>query len=517
MKAMSKLTAIIIAILITSTACSTDSLPDYTLTIEITPQGAGTTDPLPGSFSEGANLQLEAIPTENYLFDRWEGDLATESNPADLTMNSDKVITAVFKREPLTMGGDGSQSNPYQVHTLDDLAAIGLEENLDKHFIQVSDIDASKTIDPAEGQRFMGIGDEEHPFAGSYDGNGYTINNIVLNISTVKLHNGLFGYVKEGILSNVRIVNNVDLSKTTDLFTVGKAQTESNEFNILTKNDILQRSALGFLVGFNDGGYIDNCSVQAIVGGESRAVGGLVGINTGTIESSEFTGIVSSLNVGAGLVGINTGNIVDSSTDGRASGQTSAGLVGYNMNGEIINSFTTANVRSGFTVGGLVAHNSGQIISSFSKENKIFDSTGVIGGLVGQNEGDIENSYTLTDISIFLDQVLDIVSGGLVGENMSGGSVTNSFSAVTFDAPDEGTTAGLTGSNEGLLIDSYWDTETTGKSEGVGNGSPEGATGLTTAQMYGPAAEQSMPGFDWVSIWRTTEDGYPVLRWEEDN
>ena len=516
MKAMSKLTTIIIAILITSTACSTDSLPDYTLTIEITPQGAGTTDPLPGGFDEGANLELEAIPAENYLFDRWEGDLTTESNPADLTMNSDKVITAVFKRAPLTIGGDGSQANPYQVHTIDDLVAIGLEENLDKHFVQVSDIDASITIDPENDQRFLGIGDEKNPFTGSYDGNGYTIYDMVLNISTDRLHNGMFGYVQEGKIRDLRIVNNVDFSKTSDPFVVGKAQTVSNEFNIFSKDDITQLSALGFLVGFNDGGHIDNCSVQAIVSGESRAVGGLVGTNAGTIESSEFIGIVTSLNVGAGLVGINTGSIVDSSTDGRASGQTSAGLVGYNMDGEIINSFTTADVRSGFTVGGLVAHNSGQIISSFSKENKIFDSTGMIGGLVGQNEGDIENSYTLTDLSIFLDQVLDIVSGGLVGENMSGGSVTNSFSAVTFDAPEEGIIAGFVGSNEGLLVDSYWDTESTGKNEGVGEGSPNGTSGLTTAQMTGPAAEQNMPQFDWVNIWQTTENGYPVLRWEEE-
>jgi len=25
-----------------------------------------------------------------------------------------------------------------------------------------------------------------------------------------------------------------------------------------------------------------------------------------------------------------------------------------------------------------------------------------------------------------------------------------------------------------------------------------------------------MPEFNWVNIWRTTEDGYPVLRWEEE-
>ena len=75
---------------------------------------------------------------------------------------------------------------------------------------------------------------------------------------------------------------------------------------------------------------------------------------------------------------------------------------------------------------------------------------------------------------------------------------------------------GYTAVNLGTIDHGYWDQELTGMDVGVDEGDPEGATGLTTSEMTGPAAEQNMPEFDWVNIWRTTEDGYPVLRWEEE-
>jgi hypothetical protein len=72
------------------------------------------------------------------------------------------------------------------------------------------------------------------------------------------------------------------------------------------------------------------------------------------------------------------------------------------------------------------------------------------------------------------------------------------------------------GENSGMIDHGYWDQESTGMDTGVNQGDYEGTTGLTTAEMTGAAAEQNMREFDWVNIWRTTEDGYPVLRWEEE-
>jgi hypothetical protein len=416
------------------------------------------------------------------------------------------------------VGGNGTSENPFQLADLDHLVAMGDSIYLDKHFIQVADIDASASAELNNGSGFNFIGSTDHPFTGSYNGNGYIIRNLNIHFSEAFFHSGMFGYAKEALFENITIDNSqqsAKLDKKPDAFSKQDIQTLA-ERSLLKTDDVLNSLRSGGLVGMNDGGTVRNCQ---FISGEvvsSGVAAGLVGVNTGNIEHSGFTGSAVSLSVAAGLAGVNSGRISDSWSNGQVSAtQTAGGLVSYNMDGEIINSFTTADVRSGFTVGGLVAHNSGQIISSFSKENKIRDARGIIGGLIGQNEGEIENSYALTDFSIFLDQVLDIVYGGLVGENLSGGNIINSFSAGTFDAPDEGTTSGFIGSNEGQLIDSYWDTESTGKNDGVGEGNPAGATGLSTAQMTGPAAEQNMPEFDWVNVWRTTEDGYPVLRWEE--
>jgi hypothetical protein len=78
----------------------------YTLNIDVRPEGAGTVDYLKvpdNEYGEGVELTLTAIPETGYLFDNWEGDLTGPDNPAVLTMDSDKDITAVFEQE----GDDG--------------------------------------------------------------------------------------------------------------------------------------------------------------------------------------------------------------------------------------------------------------------------------------------------------------------------------------------------------------------------------------------------------------------------
>jgi hypothetical protein len=319
--------------------CSTDSLPDYTLTIEITPEGAGTTDPLPGGFDEGANLELEAIPAENYLFERWEGNLTTESNPADLTMNSDKLITAVFKRAPLTTGGDGSEADPFWVRTLDDLNAMGREENLDKHYIQMNDIDASDSFELQNGSGFQPIGTREQPFSGSFDGNGYIITALfVHNQRSSNNATGFFGYVKNGLIKNVTIDNETPgwnkHSEDSERFKSGQMPAQDQ----MSEVDLSNARGVGGMIGYNDGGTIRNSVYKGGVGGFiHQGVGGFAGVNTGLIENCHYTGDVSSGST-AGFVWTNTGQIRNSSAKGSASGMTSWGFVSTNY-GEITNSY----------------------------------------------------------------------------------------------------------------------------------------------------------------------------------
>ncbi|MCP4691126.1 MAG: hypothetical protein GY859_23970, partial [Desulfobacterales bacterium] len=47
-------------------------------------------------YAQGALATLEAIPAPGYLFDHWEQDLEGPGNPADILMDSNKTIRAVF-------------------------------------------------------------------------------------------------------------------------------------------------------------------------------------------------------------------------------------------------------------------------------------------------------------------------------------------------------------------------------------------------------------------------------------
>ncbi len=409
-------------------------------------------------------------------------------------------------------GGNGTKSNPYQISIIEQLQAIGEEENLDKHFIQVADIDASPSADFQDGFGFRNIGTQEAPFLGSYNGNGYKIINLKINLARHEKHGGLFGYIKEATLENINI--NQLVNKESDQQPINNFT--QNQINELSSNeiDIFESSSVGGLVGFNEGGIVRNSFFSGSLSSRRAIVAGLVGINTGIIENSHFVGRVSSLGTAAGLTAYNTGRVVDSSSGGRVSGQLSAGLVARNLGGEILQSSTTATVHSSTAIGGLVFHNSGIIRSSFSKNN-IHDATGAIGGLVARNEGEIIDSYSITKLESFFDPNRAIFIGGLVGENLENGSIQTSFAAGYIMPLEQSKLAGLAGKNSGVLMNVYWDTDSTGQAKAVDEGNPEGATGLTTAEITGSAVEQNMLGFDWVNVWRTTADGYPVLRWEE--
>ncbi|MBN1262716.1 MAG: hypothetical protein JXB35_18690, partial [Anaerolineae bacterium] len=79
------------------------SVPIYTLTIHIEGQGSVMQDPpgtvilpLQSSYFSGAHVTLSASPALGWAFVHWTGSLESTSNPAQITMDADKVITATF-------------------------------------------------------------------------------------------------------------------------------------------------------------------------------------------------------------------------------------------------------------------------------------------------------------------------------------------------------------------------------------------------------------------------------------
>ena len=70
-------------------------------TLDITVEGSGTTDPLPGthSYITGTVVDLEATPDLGWSFDHWNGGVADpSSNITTITMDDNKTVMATFKK-----------------------------------------------------------------------------------------------------------------------------------------------------------------------------------------------------------------------------------------------------------------------------------------------------------------------------------------------------------------------------------------------------------------------------------
>ena len=145
---------------------------------------------------------------------------------------------------------------------------------------------------------------------------------------------------------------------------------EAIDFNEIA--GITGNTAVGGLVGSNNGGSISTCYSNGIVNGTGR-LGGLVGSNSGAISNCNSTGSISSSGWGwhiGGLVGLNGGNISNSYSTGTVSGGSSVGgLVGSNYrsrnNGSITASYSTSMVSGNEHVGGLVEGFGGPVYNSF--------------------------------------------------------------------------------------------------------------------------------------------------------
>ncbi len=80
----------------------------YTLTIQVSPSGGGTTSPAAGTYTydEGQTVQVTATPNSGYRFDHWEldGRNVSTSSSYSVTMKSGHTLKAVFvKTRTLTI------------------------------------------------------------------------------------------------------------------------------------------------------------------------------------------------------------------------------------------------------------------------------------------------------------------------------------------------------------------------------------------------------------------------------
>ena len=235
-------------------------------------------------------------------------------------------------------------------------------------------------------------------------------------------------------------------------------------------------------VGLFGGVYTDSSRVINLrveidsVGGGSDYVGGIAGINDGTISNCSVSGNVGGSGGAGGLVGLNRGNITDSYSTGnvRSTSGMVGGLVGLNSPegvgkiSKITNCYATGNVSGTSAVGGLAGHvNEGTTITNSYATGKASGSSQRIGGLVGElNRGTITKSYATGDVSGTNGSEI----GGLVGGNL-GSSITGSYATGNVNGTRAvGGLVGTSGGNDnGIITNCY----ATGKVSGIGTSSRE--------------------------------------------
>ncbi len=96
----------------------------YTLTANAT---NGSISPTSGSYNAGTSVTLTATPNNGYTFSGWSGDLSGSTNPATLTMNANKSVTANFvvnNATPTPKSGGGGALHPGFVALLSLLALL---------------------------------------------------------------------------------------------------------------------------------------------------------------------------------------------------------------------------------------------------------------------------------------------------------------------------------------------------------------------------------------------------------
>jgi len=71
-------------------------VPVYTLTTSVSGDGSITLDPTGGTYGEGTEVTLTAVPDAGNQFESWSGDASGTESQTTVTMNSDLSVTATF-------------------------------------------------------------------------------------------------------------------------------------------------------------------------------------------------------------------------------------------------------------------------------------------------------------------------------------------------------------------------------------------------------------------------------------
>lgn len=319
------------------------------------------------------------------------------------------------KVAPVPFDGDGSEVNPFQIKTKEDLVKLAEFTNGGKQYFAGTYFKMTNDIDLQYSTDFKGLctvaNDAMCRFSGIFDGGGFAIHNMKLdgfawsvapeddpdglgtpNTDDAVLYLGFIGRLaSDGVLKNLSIASDAKLS-----FWASSAP----------------------LVGYCLG-HVDNCRNYADVVGQSNWIGGIAGqlLSSGKISNCYNEGnIASGLQAVGGIAGTSSGLIENSMNAGTVEAkvvstfssrlQMAGGIAGQSLGARYVNVVNSGNVAAAGNVGGI----SGTLERESDKESKYHNDVvnainyamvvansdktlvGGIGGAAG-TKGEIANTY----------------------------------------------------------------------------------------------------------------------------
>lgn len=427
-----------------------------------------------------------------------------------------KKLASVDENQTLAVG-------TYSISSAEELAKLARMQNAGKvaagsEFVLGADIDLSEY---SSGNGWTPIGEWDHRFSGTFDGNGYKISNLYIDAPLG--YRGLFGCIQNATIKNIGInsgeircaninsggligaawnstirncyttidLNNVGVLDANgwlgvDGGLIGRVMTSTNIDYCYTTGDIKSNGhQVGGLVGSFTEGTITNCFATGNIIAKDSA-GGLIGLVTnGTITNCFATGNVRGNNTVGGFIGSNEANITNCHSSGNvfsqgnSNSQKVGGFTGTSNKNIVKNCYSTGNVYSdGSFVGGFVGVT--QTTSNTTITNCIasgnVEAKGLrVGGFIGQTEA------TLTTVENCS------ARGNVKGSSYVGGFVGNTYNKIeirdcyaTGDIANSGSySGGLCGSisNSSIIENSY----STGNVNG--NGYSGGLVGMTSSSQ----------------------------------
>lgn len=331
------------------------------------------------------------------------------------------IVATTSKAVSLTDFTYNSSGGYYEIRSANDM--VKLSSFVQDDFNGAKGVTFKVTVPELDftGISFLPIGYMDqyiltnNAFQGTFDGQGVVIKNLTINRSN-KDYIGLFGYVMDGTIQNVIL----DASCS-----------------------ILGKTYVGGIAGEISKGSIQSCINKGIVKGISNDVGGICGINHGTLTLCENIGGV-------------TGDVVV------------GGIIGSNQKDGIITQCKNMGDVTGCSdVGGIAGQNMGNINNNKVSGCKItfIDSGSLMGAwagaIVAYSSGPLSKNYYTDDVEVI---VGSNVYNGTTPRGYSGGSslpydvYTKDFGGVTYyhcavpssyEGEEIPTTSGLTYNENG--------------------------------------------------------------------